>query len=172
MTGERVADRTNIAERVRFWEEQDRINQALIPRVVALYESQERLAQRMTDLTAKIVAESRAAVAQEVASAAASAAIEAQKELMSRMAQEMTSLRGQLEQRCTAAEHDTKKELVALRVALESQLAATQSGVEALRTSLENRLGSAERFARRLAVVVAIVGVVLSASLLLLWGRG
>jgi hypothetical protein len=41
-----MADQPPIAERVRFWEEQDRINKVLIPRVLKLHERLSTLEQR------------------------------------------------------------------------------------------------------------------------------
>ncbi|MCZ7558522.1 MAG: hypothetical protein M5R41_19205 [Bacteroidia bacterium] len=46
----------NIAEKVRFWEEQDKINLALIPRVIELHESVCELHKRTADITGQIAA--------------------------------------------------------------------------------------------------------------------
>lgn len=46
----------NIAEKVRFWEEQDRINQALIPRVMEMHEVVLELHKRTADISAQIAA--------------------------------------------------------------------------------------------------------------------
>jgi hypothetical protein len=47
---------TNIAEKVRFWEEQDKINQALIPRVMEIHGVVRDLSKRMGDINSQIAA--------------------------------------------------------------------------------------------------------------------
>lgn len=46
----------NIAEKVRFWEEQDRINQALIPRVMEMHEALCDLHKRTANISEQIAA--------------------------------------------------------------------------------------------------------------------
>ena len=46
----------NIAEKVRFWEEQDKINQALIPRVMEMHETVLDLNKRTADISGQIAA--------------------------------------------------------------------------------------------------------------------
>ena len=46
----------NIAEKVRFWEEQDKINQALIPRVMEMHEAIVDVNKRTSDLSGQIAA--------------------------------------------------------------------------------------------------------------------
>ncbi len=58
-------ERPNIAEKVRFWEEQDKINQALIPRVKELHESVTDLHKRTANISSQI-AEAEARVLQKV----------------------------------------------------------------------------------------------------------
>lgn len=45
-----------IAEKVRFWEEQDKINQALIPRVMEIHEVVRDLSKRTADINGQIAA--------------------------------------------------------------------------------------------------------------------
>ena len=47
-------ERPNIAEKVRFWEEQDKINQALIPRVKELHEIVTDLHKRTSNISSQI----------------------------------------------------------------------------------------------------------------------
>lgn len=49
-------DRPNIAEKVRFWEEQDKINQALIPRVIEMHEMVSDLQKRTDNISGQIAA--------------------------------------------------------------------------------------------------------------------
>lgn len=58
-------ERPNIAEKVRFWEEQDKINQALIPRVKELHEIVTDLHKRTSNISSQI-AEAEARVLQKV----------------------------------------------------------------------------------------------------------
>ena len=58
-------ERPNIAEKVRFWEEQDKINQALIPRVKELHEIVTDLHKRTANISSQI-AEAEARVLQKV----------------------------------------------------------------------------------------------------------
>lgn len=52
--------KVRIAEKVKFWEEQDRINQALIPRVFRMHEVMTRLAQQVEGTGERItIVESR-----------------------------------------------------------------------------------------------------------------
>lgn len=44
----------SIAEKVRFWEEQDRINQALIPRIIELHETVETLSKNIYSVDKRI----------------------------------------------------------------------------------------------------------------------
>lgn len=46
----------SIAEKVRFWEEQDKINQTLIPRVMEIHEVVRDLSKRMGDINGQIAA--------------------------------------------------------------------------------------------------------------------
>ena len=46
----------NIADKVRFWEEQDKINQALIPRVMEMHEAVVDLNKRTADISGQIAA--------------------------------------------------------------------------------------------------------------------
>jgi len=48
--------RPTIAEKVRFWEEQDKINQALIPRVIEIHEAVGRLHERTANISGEIAA--------------------------------------------------------------------------------------------------------------------
>jgi len=54
-------NRPNIAEKIKFWEEQDKINQAFIPRVIEMSESLQNISKqslknstKVTDQAAKI----------------------------------------------------------------------------------------------------------------------
>ena len=58
-------ERPNIAEKVRFWEEQDKINQVLIPRVKELHEIVTDLHKRTSNISSQI-AEAEARVLQKV----------------------------------------------------------------------------------------------------------
>lgn len=58
-------ERPNIAEKVRFWEEQDKINQALIPRVKELHEIVTDLHKQTSNISSQI-AEAEARVLQKV----------------------------------------------------------------------------------------------------------
>lgn len=49
-------DRPSIAEKVRFWEEQDKINQALIPRVIEMHEMVIDLQKRTDNISGQIAA--------------------------------------------------------------------------------------------------------------------
>jgi len=46
----------NIAEKVKFWEEQDKINQALIPRIIEMNERLKELVERTTNIDERIAA--------------------------------------------------------------------------------------------------------------------
>ncbi|MEX0775003.1 MAG: hypothetical protein WD042_04730 [Phycisphaeraceae bacterium] len=48
--------RPDIAEKVRFWEEQDKINQAIIPRVIEIHEALRDLHTRTADISSQIAA--------------------------------------------------------------------------------------------------------------------
>jgi hypothetical protein len=48
--------RPTIAEKVRFWEEQEKINQALIPRVLEMHEAVVDLNQRTANISEQIAA--------------------------------------------------------------------------------------------------------------------
>ena len=49
-----------IAEKVKFWEEQDKINQAVIPRIIEINDSLKNLAKQLGEVDKKIaVSESR-----------------------------------------------------------------------------------------------------------------
>ena len=48
--------RPSISDKVQFWEEQDRINQALIPRVLELHEAVRDLHKRTADVSGQIAA--------------------------------------------------------------------------------------------------------------------
>ena len=58
-------ERPNIGEKVRFWEEQDKINQALIPRVKELHEIVTDLHKRTSNISSQI-AEAEARVLQKI----------------------------------------------------------------------------------------------------------
>lgn len=62
---DRKSERPSIAEKVRFWEEQDKINQALIPRVKELHEIVTDLHKRTSNISSQI-AEAEARVLQKV----------------------------------------------------------------------------------------------------------
>lgn len=49
-------DRPSIADKVRFWEEQDKINQALIPRVIEMHEMVIDLQKRTDNISGQIAA--------------------------------------------------------------------------------------------------------------------
>ena len=49
-------ERPNIGEKVRFWEEQDKINQALIPRVMEMHEIVTDLHKRTANISGQIAA--------------------------------------------------------------------------------------------------------------------
>ncbi|MXW64355.1 MAG: hypothetical protein F4Y00_03700 [Bacteroidetes bacterium SB0662_bin_6] len=49
-------DRPSIAEKVRFWEEQDKINQALIPRVIEMHEMVIDFQKRTDNISGQIAA--------------------------------------------------------------------------------------------------------------------
>ncbi len=49
-----------IAEKIKFWEEQDKINQAVIPRIIEMNESIKNLAKQLGEIDSKIaLSESR-----------------------------------------------------------------------------------------------------------------
>lgn len=58
---EATEETATIAEKVRFWEEQDRINQAIIPRLLKMHESLDRLS-RNRDMTVEKISELEAQV--------------------------------------------------------------------------------------------------------------
>lgn len=49
-------DRPSIAEKVRFWEEQDKINEALIPRVIEMHDMVIDLQKRTDNISGQIAA--------------------------------------------------------------------------------------------------------------------
>ena len=137
---------TSIADKVRFWEEQDKINQELIPRVI-----------RQHELLTHHIAE-HANLPAVVAQAVAQSLAEAKAEIAEQTQAILTQTKAELEQRYAAAFAETQAEIAAQT---QSELERAEAGFN--RESRQTRRRSIAIAAGALAISVAsvIIGILI-----------
>ena len=83
-------ERPSIGEKVRFWEEQDKINQALIPRVMEMHEVVTDLHKRTSNISSQIAA-AEARVLQQVREEISSQIAAAEARVLQQVREEISS---------------------------------------------------------------------------------
>ena len=105
------AERPSIGEKVRFWEEQDKINQALIPRVMEMHDIVTDLHNRTANITSQIAA-TEARVLQNVKEQVQSLVKEAEARVLQNVKEQLQHLGNEAETRVLQQVNDQLPNLV------------------------------------------------------------
>lgn len=137
---------TSIADKVRFWEEQDKINQELIPRVI-----------RQHELLTLHIAE-HANLPAVVAQAVAQSLAETKAEIVEQTQATLTQTKAELEQRYAAAFAETQAEIAAQT---QSELERAEAGFKQESRRTRRRFIAIAAGALAISVASVIIGILI-----------